>query len=113
MKTLRNIAIAALLLIVVAPCSYNQYFRARPAEPTTDGLLNIARAVADSPLSDAVVVEGIRERAVCAKMDGQAVVYREDSKTLTVDDGRPIMAAALDGWCRDKLGADWSGRDLP
>lgn len=113
MKTLRNIAIAALLLIVVAPCAYNQYFRPKPLEPTQDDLLAIARAMASEPLNDAVIVDGLRERGVCAKMNGKAVVYREVSKTLTVDDGRPTMSAALDGWCRNKLGADWIGRDLP
>jgi hypothetical protein len=113
MKTLRNIALAALLLFVVAPCAYNQYFRSSAPLDHDADLFAAARAAAGSSLTDAVIVEGIRERAVCARRAGADLVYREDSKTLIVDDGRPVMSAALDGWCREKLGNNWAGRDLP
>lgn len=97
-ETIRNVALLALAVFVIGPCTYNML----TAPDEDEVLLDQAADRIGFNRADAVIVEGLRERGVCGRAPQGAFVYRE-SGVLVIDTGDdPVAKAGVDGWCRAK-----------
>lgn len=97
-ETIRNVALLALIVFVVGPCTYNML----TAPDEDEALLDQAAARISFVRADAVIVEGLRERAVCGRSPQGAFVYRESGGLVVDTGGDPVAKAGVDGWCREK-----------